>query len=93
MNRAPLRFNLLRDDEGFELALERSGGDWDRVIADIATSAARLLAEHRRVTICANPHCSWMFVDRSRSGTRRWCNVGVCGSLINVRHFRAARTA
>jgi predicted RNA-binding Zn ribbon-like protein len=88
MNRAPLRLSL----EG-ELRLVRSGGDWDRVTSEIATSAARLMAQGKRVKVCANPDCSWMFVDQSRPGTRRWCNVGVCGSLINVRNFRAGRAS
>jgi predicted RNA-binding Zn ribbon-like protein len=91
MNRAQLKLSLDQKPGAYELALRRSGRDWDRVTAEIATSAGRLIAERRRVKVCANPECSWMFVDQSRPGTRRWCNVGVCGSLMNVRHFRAAR--
>jgi predicted RNA-binding Zn ribbon-like protein len=91
MNRAPLRLGLEQTRDGYELAMRRSGREWDGVMAEIATSAARLIAEQRRVKVCANSECSWMFVDQSRPGTRRWCNVGVCGSLMNVRHFRAAR--
>ena len=81
MNRAPL---LLRVDGGHR----RSGRDWDVVLSEVASSAAQLMSEHRTVKVCANPNCSWMFVDASRPRTRRWCNTGVCGSLTNVRRYR-----
>ena len=92
MNVAPVRLALEEGTAGYELALQRSGTDWDLVVADVATSAARLIAAGRRVKVCANPNCSWMFVNESRPGSRRWCNVKVCGSLINVRQFRAVRS-
>ena len=84
INRAPFRARVTRDG----IVLERSGPDWDRVTSDIATSAVRLIGEHRLVKVCANPHCSWMFVDESKSGSRRWCDVSICGSLVNVRRYR-----
>ena len=92
MNLAAPKLALERPQAGYQLVLKRSGTDWDAVVSDVATSAARLIAEGRRVKVCANPNCSWMFVDESRPGSRRWCNVRVCGSLINVRQFRAVRS-
>ena len=83
MNRAPVR--LTADGRH-----ARSGGDWDVVLSEIASSAAALMAHHQTVKVCANPSCTWMFVDESRPGTRRWCNPGVCGSLLNVRRYRLA---
>ena len=91
MNRAPLRLVMSSGPGGYELSVLRSGNDWDAVVAEVATSAGRLISERRRVKVCANPHCSWMFVDESRPGTRRWCDVSICGSLVNVRRHRAAR--
>jgi len=89
MNRAPIRLAMSSRLGGYELSLLRSGDDWDAVIAEVATSAGRLISQPRRLKVCANPHCSWMFVDESRPGTRRWCDVSICGSLINVRRHRA----
>ena len=83
MNRAPVR---LRPDGRHA----RSGDDWDVVLSEIASSAAALMTRQQTVKVCANPSCSWMFVDESRPGTRRWCNPGVCGSLLNVRRYRRA---
>jgi len=91
INRAPMSLRLKREPAGYALAVGRSGGAWDVVTSDIATSAARLMAEGVSVKVCANPDCSWMFTDETRAGTRRWCNVSVCGSLVNVRRHRAGR--
>jgi predicted RNA-binding Zn ribbon-like protein len=90
MNRAPIGLQLEAGNAGWRLRQRRSGRDWDVAIAEIATSAARLMSEGRKVKVCANPNCSWMFVDESRPHTRRWCNTAVCGSLLNVRRYRRA---
>ena len=93
VNRAPMRLELDASGGGSLVRAPRSGSDWDVVMAEIATSAVRLMSERRKVKICANPNCSWIFVDQSKPGTRRWCNPGICGSLANVRRFRAAHTS
>lgn len=90
MNRAPMELQVESEKSGLRLRQRRSGREWDVVISEIATSAARIMAEGRTVKVCANPNCSWMFVDESRPHSRRWCNTGVCGSLVNVRRYRAA---
>ena len=89
-NRAPIVLRIDRAGGGTLLHPHRTGRDWDIVMAEVATSAVRLMSERRPVKVCANPDCSWMFVDQSKPGTRKWCNAGICGSLINVRRFRSA---
>jgi predicted RNA-binding Zn ribbon-like protein len=91
INRAPISMRLVSSPEGYVLSAGRSGASWDVVISEIATSAARLMSERATVKVCANPDCSWMFTDETKARTRRWCNVSVCGSLINVRRHRAGR--
>ena len=54
--------------------------------ADLANagirSAADLLTsdEAARVRECAAESCSWLFVDRSRTRRRRWCDMKTCGN-------------
>jgi predicted RNA-binding Zn ribbon-like protein len=50
----------------------------------------RLLDEHpTRVRNCANPDCPFWFLDTTRSGTRRWCSMAVCGNRLKARrHYR-----
>jgi predicted RNA-binding Zn ribbon-like protein len=42
-----------------------------------------------RVRKCANPDCVHWFLDTTRSGTRRWCTMSVCGNRNKARrHYR-----
>jgi predicted RNA-binding Zn ribbon-like protein len=35
-----------------------------------------------RVRVCAAEDCGWMYVDRSRNGLRRWCQMETCGTRV-----------
>lgn len=65
-----------------ELEVER---DW-RVPWLAVRDLLRLLDEHpARVRKCANPDCPFWFLDTTRSGTRRWCSMNVCGNRLKAR--------
>lgn len=38
---------------------------------------------------CAASDCDWLFIDRSKTKRRRWCDTGTCGNRARVRRFRA----
>jgi predicted RNA-binding Zn ribbon-like protein len=59
----------------------------------VALAAAMLLtsADAGKLRICASDECGWMFVDRSRNGLRRWCQMATCGTAEKSRR-RAAKT-
>jgi predicted RNA-binding Zn ribbon-like protein len=63
----------------------------DQVLRPIVTSAVDLLLSERsaRVRSCANPHCGRVFLDESRNGMRRWCDMRVCGSRAKARRYYA----
>jgi predicted RNA-binding Zn ribbon-like protein len=69
--------------------------DWAWALAEIVASAEQLLAtsDPRRLKSCANPGCTWMFLDESRNQSRRWCDPATCGNLITVREFRRRQLA
>lgn len=52
-------------------------------------SAAALLAspELARVRECAGEGCSWLFLDTSRTGSRRWCSMEDCGNIAKARRY------
>ena len=63
----------------------------DRILWPIAQSAAELLtsSELDSVRICKVPDCAWLFLDRSRNHSRRWCDMRVCGNRQKARrHYR-----
>lgn len=64
------------------------------LLAPVLWSAADLLTRSgmRRIRACGNPECRWLFLDRSKSGTRRWCDMGACGNRAKAeRHYRKMR--
>ena len=38
-----------------------------------------------RTRICAGRHCGWLFIDRSKGGRRRWCDMATCGNAAKSR--------
>ena len=63
--------------------------DLDAVLWPVVWSATELLASSDlpRVRQCAGAGCAWLFLDKSRSGTRRWCDMSVCGNRAKARWF------
>ena len=63
----------------------------DRPIWAIARSAADLRRSKDdlgRVRECGSDTCEWLFIDRSRNHTRRWCDMNDCGNTAKVRRYR-----
>jgi predicted RNA-binding Zn ribbon-like protein len=57
----------------------------------IVRSAAELLTsgEVSCVRECASETCSWLFIDRSRTKRRRWCDMSTCGNRAKARrHYQ-----
>ncbi|GJG88818.1 hypothetical protein tb265_39990 [Gemmatimonadetes bacterium T265] len=59
----------------------------DAPLWPVAWHAAELLAsaEAARLRVCGAADCGWMYVDRSRNGLRRWCQMEVCGTRAKSR--------
>ena len=79
---------------------DRLGWTWsgdplalDRLLWPVARDAAVFLTSGNltRLRTCANPRCRWVFLDGTRSGTRRWCTMAVCGNRAKVRRHRDRR--
>jgi predicted RNA-binding Zn ribbon-like protein len=62
----------------------------DRVLWPVARSAADLLTQDdlSRLRQCGGDDCGWIFLDTSRNGGRRWCDMRDCGNVAKVRRFR-----
>jgi predicted RNA-binding Zn ribbon-like protein len=86
------------------LRLEQHGGQFrwhwadasnrlDRLLWPVTRSAAELLtsSEVSLVRECASERCSWMFVDRSRTHRRRWCDMKTCGNRAKARRHYERR--
>jgi predicted RNA-binding Zn ribbon-like protein len=59
----------------------------------VSRRAALLLTSNdaSRIKRCGGDDCGWYFVDRSRNGLRRWCQMETCGTRMKSRR-RAERS-
>ena len=46
-----------------------------------------------RLKACPREACGWLFYDRTRNGSGRWCDTAVCGNRTKTRAYRARRRA
>lgn len=60
------------------------------MIAIVESAADTLIqSELPRVRCCASPRCRRVFLDLSRNGARRWCDMGTCGNRAKAARHRA----
>jgi predicted RNA-binding Zn ribbon-like protein len=61
-------------------------------LARIAHSAIALALSPviGRVKVCGG--CGWLFIDRTRNRTKRWCITSMCGSRAKARRYYARKT-
>jgi predicted RNA-binding Zn ribbon-like protein len=79
----------VQSHDGLKLVPVRRNWQWIR--SELVRSAVQIITELdlRRLKVCANPDCSWLFYDESMNRTRLWCQANYCGNLLKVRDFRA----
>jgi len=81
---------VLEIDQGRpRLRLKASRREMSSILAEIAASFAETIAkgETSRLKICGNADCRWIFYDRTKNKSRKWCEL-TCGNLMKVRRFR-----
>jgi predicted RNA-binding Zn ribbon-like protein len=95
-----LHEHWLRGIEAHEFRFENG-----RVVADvrpdssdfelIAAMVAYRMVEHvlpqpvDRLRVCGGSNCAWVFIDSSKAGRRRWCDMAVCGNVAKAQRFYA----
>jgi predicted RNA-binding Zn ribbon-like protein len=78
---------------GDRFSLDTRADVWlDPVTRPVIRAAVDLLTSDslKHVGRCADDSCAWLFLDTTRSRTRRWCDMRVCGNRNKVRRFREA---
>ena len=97
---ARLREHWLAGSEAHELRFEdgqvipelrSDAADFDLVAAMVGYR----MVEHvmpqpvERLRMCSGANCSWVFIDSSKAGRRRWCDMAVCGNVAKAQRFYA----
>jgi predicted RNA-binding Zn ribbon-like protein len=85
---------VVEGDEGFEWKWFGPPEALDRMLWPVLQSAAELLTsdEIHHVRECNSDRCTWLFVDRSRTHRRRWCDMKTCGNRAKARrHYQRSK--
>lgn len=70
-------------------------GDPAALLSHIAREAIELVGGdfRHRIRKCEGEGCALLFVDTSRTGSRRWCSMSGCGNRAKVAQFRTRAKA
>lgn len=72
----------------------RRKGTAEHALAAIARSGVELFGgmDRDRIKECGRADCTRLYLDTSRGGARRWCDMTVCGNRAKSAAFRARHT-
>ncbi|MDQ3757009.1 MAG: CGNR zinc finger domain-containing protein [Actinomycetota bacterium] len=87
---ATFRHRVAASASGVRLAPEPLQRDWTWVMAMVAASCVALMetGDPKRLKLCGNTDCSWMFYDTTVNRSKQFCSTTTCASLVRVRRFR-----
>ncbi len=85
----------MRDDGSIARVFVPTGDAFAGLMIPIVEAAADSLVinELPRVRRCTDARCTRVFLDTSRNGTRRWCDMGTCGNRAKAARHRARTRA
>jgi predicted RNA-binding Zn ribbon-like protein len=78
------------EGEGFAWSW-KDAGDVRLPLWMMAQAATELLLSEKmgRLRSCGVDTCRWLFLDTSKNGTRRWCDMKVCGNRMKAKRYQA----
>ena len=87
------RLRISDHDTCFELSVESSRLDY--ISHELALRAVELLRTfpEGRTRICAGAKCGWLFIDTSKGGQRRWCDMATCGNAAKSKRHQERKRA
>ena len=79
-----------RPDGSFVRSFVPVGDAFAGLIIPVVDSAAEALitGELTRVRRCSDPRCPRVFLDTTKNGTRRWCDMSTCGNRAKAARHR-----
>jgi predicted RNA-binding Zn ribbon-like protein len=85
-----ITFALSAAEQALQLKQDWAIAEPYDLLRPIAFSFAQLLTTQdlSRIRKCQNPDCVLFFLDISKSGTRSWCSMDICGNKHRVAAFR-----
>lgn len=78
------------DADGGVVLVPQAGSDTLAIVL-VQLHALAAAGQLDRLKTCADSDCRWIFLDRSKPGSRRWCSSTGCGNRQKTRAYRARR--
>jgi predicted RNA-binding Zn ribbon-like protein len=87
---ARLRLSQAPHPRGYSWTWHADAKDLGWFLAPVVRAAAELLVspDVARLRECAGHPCGWIFLDLTKNGSRRWCEMQVCGTRAKIRRYR-----
>jgi hypothetical protein len=84
----------VRFEAGVRARLVPAAGGLDGALGRIVAVVHEAMADGSwtRLKGCPRDVCHWVFFDRSRNGSGKWCAMSVCGNRTNTRAYRSRRS-
>jgi predicted RNA-binding Zn ribbon-like protein len=88
--RAPYVIELVPAADGVSLDHRHEGDPISGAMARLSEAVTRELTgdDSRRLRVCANEECRWVFNDHSPAGRRKWCDMSSCGNRAKAARHR-----
>jgi predicted RNA-binding Zn ribbon-like protein len=83
------RLQVIPGKGGFAWKWSEDPSALDRVLWPVLYSAAELLVSDKLERIRRCDGCGWLFLDATKAGNRRWCDMRICGNRAKVRRHYA----
>ena len=86
----PVALSLSEGTRGVTVGSSAREGGVTSILATVARAylSNQLTGAWSRIKVCAEPNCRWAFLDLSRNGSRRWCDMSECGNRAKNRAWR-----
>jgi predicted RNA-binding Zn ribbon-like protein len=93
--RAPYLIELVPAKDGVSLDHRHEGDPLAGAMARLSEAVARELTQGdpKRMRVCANDECRWVFRDYSPAGRRKWCDMSTCGNRAKAARHRERQKA
>lgn len=90
LRRGTAEASIILTTDGLRWEWGQEEGSLDQMLGPLARSAALLLtsAEAKLIRQCANTHCGWLFVDKTKNHGRQYCRTNICGNKVRVQRHR-----
>jgi predicted RNA-binding Zn ribbon-like protein len=87
LSKAFSSLELTQSDNDFALDWKAENFGLESVLWPIIRSFADLVTSDDRDRIKQCSNCGWVFVDRSKNKSRRWCSMETCGNRVKAQRY------